>query len=850
MKFIKTKYKNIFSLFYHFFIIIGSLFLLYALNSINFKYNFNPKENLSKIRRLFSGFEKQKTEDICQKADKNLLLLYNSDSFSYYVDNSTLKQSTSYLVNYVENKEDSELKNYIFSFYAQIIILIFEIVLIIIWIILCYFISKDSYMYCLIKMKWNNNCFKNIFFIISIGMYLIIILLNIIILFHLPVILQDINNSFCSLFKIGYHTYNGEENFYEMRPKWTGINQIKNLIQKTKQNLMNLINQNNQIIDKINEIQENKYFNPDDNNNFIDSQINEFCDLNSFPVPSPNPLNENFISEFFYCSYLLNLIEKEYNETFYNNILEVKEIYGILNSISNNIDNIESSLDLAKNKLDSFVKIIKDIEIEYYNNLVFVIETVIRKYLIYIIYIFFFLTFLLKLFGFINMIILRSCFSLYCKKVYNFIWNFQFFFLLIILFIIVCSSSLNIFINDITLILKSSYNSDLKKENTTFSNNKYDVEGINICIIEDANLARYMNLDTDAESISHFYSKINIIIDKLNYFKNLKLISEENETQNLINELEQNAYLAEFKNQGIDNYTNAEEILENFLNMYTDNETNQELGNNTYFANYYFVFDYNFCKTNYNILSNINQASECYNDDKNCMLLKDFPENTNYFKTLRTKNIDNTSLINYNLNDYVNMFKKKYYNESGFELSFLSLLNNSKNYLENKAYKESNKLKNEIINIYNIFKNKIDIIHDLYKNILQNNSTDLFSAFNCYYLKRDYFIFLDQLDNNLNRSLSKLTLYCSFLAIFSFLSIIFSLFAIKIKLIERKYNDDLFEPKEKMSKEEVSEKPKVRDIHDNLNFDEGAKSSINENSGFKNIGKNNHVIDIEIEKEQ
>ena len=50
--------------------------------------------------------------------------------------------------------------------------------------------------------------------------------MNIIILYHIPIIFQDFSNTFCSLFKISYHTYNGEENFYELRPKWTGINQI------------------------------------------------------------------------------------------------------------------------------------------------------------------------------------------------------------------------------------------------------------------------------------------------------------------------------------------------------------------------------------------------------------------------------------------------------------------------------------------------------------------------------------------------------------------------------------------------------------------------------------------------
>jgi len=839
MKFLKKSIKNFFSLFNRHFIIFASIFLLYAFIGINFNLKIKLDDKFPTQRKLFSGFAKQKTEDICQKADKDLILSYESDSYFYIKENSSMKKSTSFLLNYVEDKEDSDLKSYIFSFYSQIILAALDILLIVIWILLCIFVSKDDYMDCLLKTRYVNKCLKNVFFIISIAIYLVVVIINIILLFNIHIFLQDINNSFCSFFKISYHTYNGEEYFYEIKPKWSGINQLKNLIQKTKDNLDKLTNQNKQINQKINEIKENKYF-ISDNNSFVEKYLNEFCDLNKYKVPNPNPLNDSEISEFLYCSDILYLAESEYNETFNNSISEINDIYSILISIDNNIDKIEFSLEYAKNKLDSFVKIIKDMELEYFDDLTYLFETVIRKYCIYIIYVFFILVILLELGGLINMVVLRSCFSIYCNKIYNFIWNFQFFSVILIFLISIFFGSMKIFVNDISSIMQSYYNNEEIKENRTFYNTQYDLEGMNKCIIGDGDLAQYMNLDKDAEPLSHFYSMINIIKNNLNFFKNYEINSEKNEANITLDELEKKPFLAKYKILGDNKIINAEEDLEKYLNLYTNNKENQDLKNNDYYANYFFVYDKKFCKSNYNLLSNNNEEFNFYKKGKNCMILEDFPSNNNYFKSISTKNMEQ----NYDLDEMVNKYKERYYNNGGFVSSFQKMIQNSKYYLENKLNKESNKIKNDIISLYEILENKINIIHDLYKSILKQNSTDLFSAFNCGYLKRDYFIFLDQLDNNLNHSLNNFSIYCFILAFFSFLSILLSLISIKVTKVERKYNEELFKVKEKSEKHEISEKPKIRSIHEKFNYDEGAKSSTNEKSGLKKGKKSKHVIDI------
>jgi len=842
MKFLKNKYKLFISSIYLNFIIFGSLYLLYALFSSSFKQKLKSAKNIKTKRELASGYEKQKTEDICAKADKKLINLYTSSDYYYYFnDNPTIKKSTSYLRNYLEKRNTNELKNYIFSFYAQIILVIIDLIMIIIWIILCYYVSKDNHYQYLLK-RCSNNCFKDVFFILSISMYLILIIFNIIILVNFQYFFQDINNSICSVLKITYHTYNGDE--YELKPKWTGINQIKNLIQKTQESINKLVDKNNQIRNTINEIKQNEYFN-NIANNFMENHYNEFCDLNLYNVPNPNPLSKSIITDFIYCSDIFYSVQQEYNKTFSEALLDINDTYNILNSIFINKEDIKISFTYAKSKLDTFDPIIKDIELEYFNNLVFFYETIIRQYFYWGMYSFFVITILLETVGLIDMLIFGLCFTLFSNKLYNFIWNMQYLSFMIILLMIVCFSSMNIFIDDISLILKSSFKSDEIEKNRTFSNNNYDVKGIHTCLNNDGNLTLYMNLDSKTELLSHFYSKINIINDNLNYFKNYEIFAEKNETKNILEELENKPFIAKFKLSDLEYITNSEDILEDNLNIYTNNNKNQDLGDNEYYSKYFFVHDKEFCKKNYKLIKD-NDTLGFYNEGKNCMILKNFPGQDNYFKGIKIKNIEENFDKDYNLNDLVNSFKERYYDINGFEPSFLKLLRNSKEYLNNKVIKESNKIKNAIISIYEIFQNKVNILKNLYQKLLPPNGTDLFSVFNCKYLKRDFNILVDKLESNLNYSIYKLTVYILIFGITTFLSIFLSIYSIKLKKVDFRLNDSIFKPNEKDEKTDISEKPKIGTIKEKINLEEGMKSSLNEKAGLKkkikHKNKDNNIV--------
>jgi hypothetical protein len=203
---------------------------------------------------------------------------------------------------------------------------------------------------------------------------------------------------------------------------------------------------------------------------------------------------------------------------------------------------------------------------------------------------------------------------------------------------------------------------------------------------------------------------------------------------------------------------------------------------------------------------------------------------------------------NYYFNDLINKYRQKYYGNDGFEPSFLILLHDSKNYLKNTISVEINKIKDSLINIYEILKNKINILHNLYKNIIETKSTDLFSAFNCNFFKRDLYIFLDQLESNLSKSINKFVVFCSIYGACSFLSILSSVFYIKIINEEKILSEKFFKAKEKLEDNIINEKPKIRTINEKLNYDNVMKSNEKEELKSKRRSRIKHIIGIYFDK--
>ena len=849
----KIKKKIVFILIRFFFVIFPLFFFIYFAIFISKKTK-NNNDKMNEKRILFSKIdENQKFEYICKDVDIDLFSLYEKESYNYInMQNSPIKKSTSLLLNYLENNNENDLKKYFYSFYFVIFLLFLDIAIIFIWIGLCCFLYNDK-CYCHFNKINQNICLKRIYMATAISMYFLIIILNINILFQFYSFITKANNSFCSLFKIVEHTYRGEEKNYKIKPKWIGINKIKNLLEKTKNELSNIIDKNKEIYDLLNNDIKNDYFYELKGKLFTSYNLQKFCDLNQFVVTNPNPLDDKNISIFLYCKDILNLVQNEYNDNFSYYISQIEDIYTAMNSINTNKDIIEFTLDNAQNKIDSFVNVIKDIEIQYFNDLID-IYNIFHRYIVIIFYFIFIIFLIIEFFGFFCISSLLCCNSKSCKKLFTVILNIQMISLMIIIifsaFFSLCCSLLE----DVSMIIKHSIFNE--KNNISkafyFSRNQYDIEGANICISGNGNLKNYTQIEKGTESLAHFYSMLKIIKDNLNNLLNYKLILEKNETYLKFNELDEKPYLAKYQvnqsNNGDlyynESYLSPEALLENFLTLYTNNESNQNIGNNSYYANYIFVHSYDLCSSRYNLsyINITNCINDCYyQNGKKCMMLKDFPEN-NYFNGITINHLGNTNeeigeydSRLYNLDELTKEFKKRYYDlDKGFKTSFKKLLNNSKQYLFDTIKSKSNKMKNCITEIYKIINEKINIIENLYEDVIGKNNTHLYSIFNCKYLKRDINIFLNQLDINLFRSFFILASYSLSISFFSFLSILFSILTLKMIKVIKKEKDKNLEANDV----NIFEKPNLKYLDEKYNIDTNLKSNENEKSGLKNIINN------------
>ena len=842
-------------------IIVFNFFLFYNVQKIIFIKKNQPNTIKNSIRGLFTGIENKKSELICERASNDLFILYGQESYDNITTNNiSIKSSTSYLYKYLDNKDSSDLKKYIFSFQFEISLVIFIVLIIVIWIVLCCFLSKEKFC-CLFNNKKNNQWLKNIIWVISVSFYFIIILLIFLILFYFYPFIQIITNSFCSLFKITYHTYFGEDKNYEILPKWIGIIEIKNLLLNTRDQIEDIIEKNNDIYNIVIHDIKNDFYNELNNDQLFTNNINKFCDLSKFKVPNPNPLSNKTISNLYFCANILNIIQEEFNKTIKKFIIDIDNIYEKIKIIEENKNDIKFSLDNARNKIDSFVKIISDLEIEYFDILYFILEEIISKYFIYGFYIFFIFVLLIEFIGLISIFTnICCCNSKYCYKLYIFILNAQMILLIIIILITISFSVSSVIIKDISIIIQHTI-SNQNSENTTFSFSKslYDIEGINICLKGAGNLENYTQLNGVSQSLIHFYSMFKIINDNLNYLLNNKIFVEKNETKLIFEEIENKPYLTQYQleNNNLNNYFNIntyitpEDILENVLNNYTNDENKQIIGNNKYYSNYFFVHSKEFCLNDYNFITKGNDNTY-YQNGKYCMLLEDFPEN-NYFKGITIHNLkenqNDLNVFNYTikLDNLTKEFKNRYYDkDKGFKSLLQKVVNNSKEYFNEEIEPKSLNIKNSMIKIFQIINSKIKIIDNLYENIIGKNNTNLFSAFNCKYLRRDINIFLNQIDDNLPHSFFILSIYSLFIGIFSLICIITSAIALKLNKMINNYNDYSFATKNKNvisdNDNNISEKPKIDQIREKNIYDDNLKSSINEKTVFhkkKKKGKNN-----------
>ena len=110
-----------------------------------------------------------------------------------------------------------------------------------------------------------------------------------------------------------------------------------------------------------------------------------------------------------------------------------------------------------------------------------------------------------------------------------------------------------------------------------------------------------MQLFKGSEPLVHFYSRFNLIKENLYFLLNNKFLLDKNGIKKLFEQVEKEIYLIQYQLEGDDieenyfnndTYLNPEFILERVLNEYTNNKDNQNIGSNSYYANYQFVHSY------------------------------------------------------------------------------------------------------------------------------------------------------------------------------------------------------------------------------------------------------------------
>ena len=110
------------------------------------------------------------------------------------------------------------------------------------------------------------------------------------------------------------------------------------------------------------------------------------------------------------------------------------------------------------------------------------------------------------------------------------------------------------------------------------------------------------------------------------------------------------------------------------------------------------------------------------------------------------------------------------------------------------------------------------------------------------------YIFLDQLESNLSKSTNKFVVFCSIYGACSFLSILSSVFYIKIINEEKILSEKFFKAKEKLEDNIINEKPKIRTINEKLNYDNVMKSNEKEELKNKRRSRIKHIIGIYFDK--
>ena len=708
--------------------------------------------------------------EICSRSKEGINVLYTKKSFEYF-SNIKDKKYINYLINYLDTEEMKNIENYIKRFIFFFIIISLDIILIFFWLSYCIccccpnccFKNKNN------EINENNNINKKdnlieISFIISLIFYFINIISCIIGIIYVNKFNKGLNSMSCSIFQIYAHFIYGDD--CPEKPIWNGIDQIKNLLIKTENQLIDIINYGI----KVNEsyyIVKNNIFSSED---FINEEFNKY-DLNDFIIENPlkdrNEFNYDYVIFDYYYDLKKNL---NYTKTDYLNYLYVGiKILEKLSNITNDIQNNEISqlLNDSINQLNdienTFIDLAKDILNDLYDY-----QNTYNKYSKKINFLVFGLLLLCSILISIGLFLFKIK-NIPCMRfLIHITWYFNMFFILIIIIIGVIFGIISFVSKDSVGVMEYIISSEnLNKKTNALAIKGNGSEYLNICFNYDGQLKKVLNLNSSSiidnlnilyeykSIIDLYYYNLSSFID---WYTNLTVMYSYNYT-----------YPSSKKGYKFYNGTSYSNLLNVLLQLrnYTDLNYNNQLEEYNINFNHYWILNEFDCISDYEIVSNT--SDELYNlgsDKKYCFNLIQF---TDCFSNYNNITINETTNLCEIWESYKNSIIN-FYDTYNTKIDILK--DNTIYYIDNLNY-----IKNNTLIGMNEANKMIEPIYKIYHTIL-GSSQDIFSVLNCRFLNRDSKILFDILDNDLGKNSEIIEIFIFIACFISAIAIFFTLIVI------------------------------------------------------------------------
>ena len=191
------------------------------------------------IRHL--ELDQNKINAICLNGPKSVQDYYvNKNSTELFPEDEEKKDENSYTQTLLDifdgNTDTSKITKYVVRLLAFVIFIVFGILSIFGWIICCCCCCCPCC--CCNQTAKNQYLCRLISFLISMGMFVVIIGLSLYGLIDLQNIMKGLNGMSCTVFKLYTEVSDGQE--AEITPKWTGINNIQNKLVEISQTVENI----------------------------------------------------------------------------------------------------------------------------------------------------------------------------------------------------------------------------------------------------------------------------------------------------------------------------------------------------------------------------------------------------------------------------------------------------------------------------------------------------------------------------------------------------------------------------------------------------------------------------------